>query len=151
MALCKPTLSILVLNNLSLSSATVLLMLWISTAMHKDAMASLAEQSYDLARTILKSDDEVDRFSLYILRNLVMATKNERMFQEIGLRGPSDSLSYRVAVPSIERVVDHAAGICVRIHRPVKGVLVAIMTKGKLVLRNSKIDGAALLLLVQLI
>ena len=85
-------------------------MFLISTAMHKDAMASLAE-SHDLARTILKSDDEVDRFSLYILRNLVMATKNERLFQEIGLRCPSDSLSYRVAVPSIERVADHAAGI----------------------------------------
>lgn len=50
----------------------------------------LAEQSHDLARTILKSDD-VDRFSLYISRNLVMATKNERMLQEMGLRGPSNS------------------------------------------------------------
>ena len=52
-----------------------------------------------------------DRFSLYILRNLVMATKNERILQEIGLRGPSDGLSYRVAVRSIERVADHAASI----------------------------------------
>ena len=74
-------------------------MFLISTAMHKDAMASLAEKSHDLARTILKSDDEVERFSLYILRNLVMTTKNERMLQEIGLRGASESLSYRVAVP----------------------------------------------------
>ena len=98
------------LPELSVNTA-VRRMFLISTAMHKDAMASLAEQSYDLARTILKSDDEVDRFSLYILRNLVMATKNERMLQEIGLRGPSDSLSYRVAVRSIERVADHAAGI----------------------------------------
>jgi phosphate uptake regulator len=98
------------LPELSVNTA-VRRMFLISTAMHKDAMASLAEQSYDLARTILKSDDEVDRFSLYILRNLVMATKNERMLHEIGLRGPSDSLSYRVAVRSIERVADHAAGI----------------------------------------
>jgi phosphate uptake regulator len=29
----------------------------------------------------------------------------------MGLRGPSDSLSYRVAVRSIERVADHAASI----------------------------------------
>ncbi len=86
-------------------------MFLISTAMHKDAMASLTEQSHDLARTILKSDDEVDRFSLYILRNLVMTTKNESMLQEIGLTGVSDSLSYRVAVPSIERVADHAVSI----------------------------------------
>ena len=86
-------------------------MFLISIAMHKDAMAALAEQNHDLARTILKSDDEVDRFSLYILRNLVMATKNERILQEMGLRGPSDSLSYRVAVRSIERVADHAASI----------------------------------------
>jgi phosphate uptake regulator len=101
------------LPELSVNTA-VRRMFLISTAMHKDAMASLAEQSHDLARTILKSDDEVDRFSLYILRNLVMATKNERMLQEIGLKGPSDSLSYRVAVRSIERVADHAAGIAAK-------------------------------------
>jgi len=40
-----------------------------------------------------------------------MATQNERMVQEIGLRNRSDCLSYRVAVRSIERVADHAAGI----------------------------------------
>ena len=98
------------LPELSVNTA-VRRMFLISTAMHKDAMTSIAEQNQDLARTILKSDDEVDRFSLYILRNLVMATKNDRMLQEIGLSGPSDSLSYRVAVRSIERVADHAAGI----------------------------------------
>ena len=101
------------LPELSVNTA-VRRMFLISTAMHKDAMASLAEQNHDLARTTLKSDDEVDRFSLYILRNLVMATKNERMLQEIGLKGPSDSLSYRVAVRSIERVADHAAGIAAK-------------------------------------
>lgn len=98
------------LPELSVNTA-VRRMFLISTAMHKDAMISIAEQNQDLAGTILKSDDEVDRFSLYILRNLVMATKNERMLQEIGLSSPSDSLSYRVAVRSIERVADHAAGI----------------------------------------
>jgi phosphate uptake regulator len=101
------------LPELSVNTA-VRRMFLISTAMHKDAMASLGELSHDLARTILKSDDEVDRFSLYILRNLVMATKNERILQEIGLKGPSDSLSYRVAVRSIERVADHAAGIAAK-------------------------------------
>ena len=78
--------------------------------MHSDAMASLDEHNHELARTIIKSDDEVDRFE-YILRNLVIATRNERIAQQIGLRDRSDCLSYRVAVRSIERVADHAPGI----------------------------------------
>jgi phosphate uptake regulator len=86
-------------------------MFLISTAMHSDAIASLGEHNHELARTIIKSDDEVDRFGLYILRNLVIATQNERIVQEIGLRNRSDCLSYRVAVRSIERVADHAASI----------------------------------------
>jgi phosphate uptake regulator len=86
-------------------------MFLISTAMHSDAMASLREHNHELASTIINSDDEVDRFSLYILRNLVIATQSERIVQEIGLRNRSDCLSYRVAVRSIERVADHAAGI----------------------------------------
>ena len=64
-----------------------------------------------MAKEVIKSDDEVDRFSLYILRNLVMATKNGRVLREMGLKDPSDCLSYRVAVKSIERVADHACGI----------------------------------------
>jgi phosphate uptake regulator len=86
-------------------------MFLIAAAMHRDAMLSLAELNHELAEAVIKSDDEVDRFSLYILRNLVVATQNERILQEIGLRKPSDCLSYRVAVKSIERIADHASGI----------------------------------------
>jgi len=74
-------------------------------------LTSFVKHNNELARTIIRSDDEVDRFSLYIFRNLVIATQNERMVQEIGLRNRSDCLSYRLAVRSIERVADHAAGI----------------------------------------
>jgi len=85
-------------------------MFLISTAMHADAMTSLAEHNHELAATIIKSDDEVDRFSLYILRSLVIALE-KNMLEEIGLKGKSGCLSYRVVVRSIERVADHAAGI----------------------------------------
>ena len=93
-------------------------MFLIANSMYKDAMSSLAELNYELAKVVIKSDDEVDRFSLYILRNLVIATQNERILREIGLKKSSDCLSYRVAVKSIERVADHASGIadkCLRI------------------------------------
>jgi phosphate uptake regulator len=69
------------------------------------------ELNHELAKEVIKSDDEVDRFSLYVLRSLVMATQNGRVLREIGLKNSSDCLSYRVAVKSIERVADHACGI----------------------------------------
>ena len=83
----------------------------IASSMHKDAMSAVAELNYELAKEVIKSDDEVDRFSLYVLRNLVMATKNGRVLREMGLKNPSDCLSYRVAAKSIERVADHASSI----------------------------------------
>jgi len=92
-------------------NAAVRRMFLISSAMHTDAMTSLAEQNHVLAVTIIKSDDEVDRFSLYILLNLVIAIQNSNTLQEIGLKGISDCLSYRVVVRGIERVADHAVGI----------------------------------------
>lgn len=101
---------LLSLPELSINTA-VRRMFLIAAAMHRDAMLSLAELNDEMAETVIKSDDEVDRFSLYILRNLVIATQNERILQEIGLRKPSDCLSYRVAVKSIERIADHASGI----------------------------------------
>ena len=83
----------------------------IAYAMHKDAMMALAELNTELANGVVKSDDEVDRFSLYISRNLVLALHNSQILREIGLRAPSDCLSYRIAVKSIERIGDHAAAI----------------------------------------
>jgi phosphate uptake regulator len=86
-------------------------MFLIASSMHKDAMLSLSEMNHELANAVIKSDDEVDRFSLYILRNLVIATQNEKTLLEIGLKRPADCLSYRVAVKSIERIADHSSGI----------------------------------------
>lgn len=101
---------LLTLPELSVNTA-VRRMFLIASSMHRDAMSSLAELNHELAKEVLKSDDEVDRFSLYILRNLVMATQNERILREIGLKSPADCLSYRVAVKSIERIADHSSGI----------------------------------------
>lgn len=105
------TLQVLLsLPELSVNTA-IRRMYLIASSMHKDAMSSLSELNHELAREVIKSDDEVDRFSLYVLRNLVMATQNGRVLREMGLKNPSDCLSYRVAVKSIERVADHACGI----------------------------------------
>lgn len=105
------TLQVLLsLPELSVNTA-IRRMYLIASSMHKDAMSALSELNHELAKEVIKSDDEVDRFSLYVLRNLVMATQNGRVLREMGLKNPSDCLSYRVAVKSIERVADHACGI----------------------------------------
>ena len=113
---------LLTLPELSVNTA-VRRMFLIASSMHKDAMLSLSEMNHELANAVIKSDDEVDRFSLYILRNLVIATQNERTLREIGLKRPADCLSYRVAVKSIERIADHSFGIaenCLKIGRQQK-------------------------------
>lgn len=105
------TIQVLItLPELSVNTA-VRRMFLLSASMHRDAMHSLTELNYELANAVIRSDDEVDRFSLYILRNLVIATKNDRILSEIGLKNTSDCLSYRLAVKSIERIADHASKI----------------------------------------
>jgi phosphate uptake regulator len=101
---------LLSLPELSVNTA-IRRMYLIASSMHKDAMSAFAELNYELAKEVIRSDDEVDRFSLYVLRNLVMAMQNGRVLREMGLKNPSDCLSYRVAVKSIERVADHACSI----------------------------------------
>jgi phosphate uptake regulator len=105
------TLQVLLsLPELSVNTA-IRRMYLIASSMHKDAMSALAELNYELAKEVIQSDDEVDRFSLYVFRNLVMAMQNGRVLREMGLKKPSDCLSYRVAVKSIERIADHACSI----------------------------------------
>ena len=62
--------------------------------------------------TYIQSDDEVDRFSLYISRNLVLALHNgQHQINQIRLKTASDCPSYRIDVKSIERIGDHTSGI----------------------------------------
>jgi len=105
------TLQVLLsLPELSINTA-IRRMYLIASSMHKDALSALAELNCELAREVIRSDDEVDRFSLYVFRNLVMAMQNGRVLREMGLKNPSDGLSYRVAAKSIERIADHAYNI----------------------------------------
>jgi phosphate uptake regulator len=105
------TLQVLLsLPELSINTA-IRRMYLIASSMHKDALSALAELNHELAKEVIISDDEVDRFSLYVFRSLVMAMHNGRVLREMGLKNPSDGLSYRVAAKSIERIADHAYNI----------------------------------------
>jgi phosphate uptake regulator len=86
-------------------------MFLIASSMHKDSMDAFKKLDFDLAKSVTKTDDEVDRFNLYIVRQLKMAVQNDRILSEIGLTSPTDCLGYRLIVKSVERVADHASKI----------------------------------------
>ena len=102
------TLQVLI-NLLELSvDAAFKRMLLIAKSMHRDAILSLLENNLELAKEIVKSDDDVDRFSFYIVRQLNIAIKNEHLLKEIGLDDSRNCLGYRLITKSTERVADHA-------------------------------------------
>ncbi|MDA4118630.1 MAG: phosphate uptake regulator PhoU [Thaumarchaeota archaeon] len=83
----------------------------IATGMVQDAIISLQSGDLALAEEVSQRDDEVDRFYHFIVRQLNMAVRNRAIIEEVGLLAARDCLGYRLAVKSIERVADHAAGI----------------------------------------
>ena len=82
--------------------------------MVNESVESFVEYDTSHADEVVNMDDEVDRFGLYMRRNLVMAIGNERVLQDMGLRKPSDCLGYRAIVTRIERIADHASLIAKR-------------------------------------
>jgi Na+/phosphate symporter len=60
---------------------------------------------------VIALDDEVDRFSLYVIRQLKAAVQSEAVMKNIGLSNQRDCLGYRVIVKSVERIADHACKI----------------------------------------
>jgi len=83
--------------------------------MVRESIEALEKTDTIHADEISNMDDEVDRFSLYMRRNLVLAVGNESVLQDMGLRKPSDCLGYRTVVSRIERIADHASLIAKRI------------------------------------
>jgi len=83
----------------------------IAKLMLRDAVESLRSKDRALAEEVIKRDEEIDRFYLFIVRQLTMAVLNRSLIQEIGLSDPRDCLVYRVVSKSLERIADHATRI----------------------------------------
>jgi phosphate uptake regulator len=83
----------------------------IASSMHKEAIAALKKLDYTSAKSVIETDREVNRFSLYIVRLLKLAVSNARIVKEIGLSSPRDYLGYRLIAKAVERTADHATKI----------------------------------------
>ncbi|ABK78350.1 phosphate uptake regulator [Cenarchaeum symbiosum A] len=84
-------------------------MIHLAKMMLSDAIAAVERENLALAREVIDTDDEVDRFGFYIIRQLKMAIQNEHMLKEVGFRDARSCLGYRLVVKSIERTGDHAS------------------------------------------
>jgi phosphate uptake regulator len=123
-------------------------MFLLTVSMHKDAIHALKRFDKDSAEGVVKTDDEVDRFNIYVIRQLQMAVQNDRVLNEIGLTTPRDCLGYRLIVKSVERVADHAARIAqgvLDLKEPLdESILAKIMSLSDFALNNFEESGLAL-------
>ncbi|MEM3089649.1 MAG: phosphate uptake regulator PhoU [Candidatus Nitrosotenuis sp.] len=84
-------------------------MLHLAKSMLKDALLAVKEGNVELAKEVIDSDDEVDRFGFYIIRQLKIAIQNEHMLKDMGFENARQCLGYRIIVKNIERTGDHAS------------------------------------------
>ncbi len=105
-------------------------MLIIAKSMQNDALLAHEEINFDLAKEVINSDDEVDRFSFYIIRQLKIAIQNEHMLKDMGIENARSCLGYRLIVKNIERVGDHATDIVkdlLEFKKPVKKSVLGVI------------------------
>lgn len=83
--------------------------------MHREAIEALSKNDIEYGEEVIRMDDEVDRFGLYMMRTLIMAVQNASMLYDVGLEQPADCLNYRTVISRIERIADHAVLIAKRV------------------------------------
>jgi phosphate uptake regulator len=84
----------------------------ITSNMIGDAVTSFLGADEELAKELLKRDDEVDRFYHFVVRQMNIAVKDQRILKSLNLSSPADCISYALAAKNIERAADHAENIC---------------------------------------
>ena len=82
-----------------------------TASMHRDAVTAMKTLDHKQAQEVIDTDDEVDRFNLYVIRQLKTAIQNPRIIKDIGLNTARDCLGFRLVTKSVERTADHAAAI----------------------------------------
>jgi len=86
-----------------------------ATNMIKESIEALEESDISHAVDVVNMDDEVDRFGMYVRRNLVLAIGNQSILLDMGLKTPAECIEYRTIVSKIERIGDHAGLIAKRV------------------------------------
>ncbi len=83
----------------------------VAASMQENVITSLEENDKELAEEVIELDNEVDRFQMYLIREIKAAMQDPSMLEDIGLESLRECLGYRLVSKHIERVGDHAASI----------------------------------------
>ena len=82
----------------------------ISQSMCEDAFTALKTDNLELAKAVFSMDDDVDHFTLFILRLLRNAAQNPVLANELRV-DPLDCMEYETLVYSMEHAADYAADV----------------------------------------
>lgn len=96
----------------------------VSSSMCRDSFTSLKDQNSDLAKSVYSLDDEVDRFSFFLLRLIRKAAINPALANELGLDA-IDCLDYQTLIHRIEQTADQAVNVArhvIMLNRRGKGI-----------------------------
>ncbi|MEM3084174.1 MAG: phosphate uptake regulator PhoU [Nitrososphaerales archaeon] len=92
-------------------SSIVRRMMVITSSMFRNVLHAAMNSDWQLAKLVSSTDDEIDRFSFYILRNVSLAISSERVLREIGFESAMDALFYRSVARSMEEIADNVCEI----------------------------------------
>ena len=82
----------------------------ISQSMCEDAFTALKNNNIELAKAVFSMDDDVDHFTLFILRLLRNAAQNPVLANELRVE-PLDCMDHETLVYSMEHAADYAADV----------------------------------------
>ncbi|RLE81257.1 MAG: hypothetical protein DRJ52_04565 [Thermoprotei archaeon] len=97
-------------------------MIKVSHYMLKDALKCMRNPEKTLLKEIIERDDTIDKFYLFIVRQLKSVAMGMLLPSEVGLTDLRECLGFRLIAKSIERIGDHAsriAEVLYKSHKPV--------------------------------
>ncbi len=68
---------------------------------------AIEKNDLEYAEEIIQMDDEIDRFSHYLTRNLVMSLDDRNILSQLGLEKTSQVIGYKRIITCVERIADH--------------------------------------------
>lgn len=88
----------------------------LASNMHKEAEEALSRMDAELARSVIRRDDEVDRLYFLMVRQLRLALRNPTVAEKLGVSA-SECLDLRMAAKYVETIADLAVAVAAAVPR----------------------------------